>query len=116
MDRRARGLDFEPGSWDPFQQLACVGVEAVECFPLGFAWDGEAAVTNQSHARHRDEVLELGGWTAAEDDHIRQQRYELLQCLKGFGLSASRGGVLHDLGQGAVEVGNQDYFAWLYTS
>src|SRR2546421_5296420 len=62
MDRRARGLDFEPGSWDPFQQLACVGVEAVECFPLGFAWDGEAAVANQSHAWHRDQVLELGGW------------------------------------------------------
>jgi len=46
----------------------------------------------------------------------RNAKEELLQCLKGFGLSASRGGVLHDLGQGAVEVGNQDYFAWLYTS
>ena len=53
---------------------------------------------------------------AAEDDHVRQQRYKLLQGLEGFGSSASRGRVLHDLGQGAVEVGNQDYFAWLYTS
>ena len=116
MDRRARGLDLEPGSRDSFEQFAGVGVEAVECFSLGFARDGEPAVPDQPRARHGDEVLQLGGGTAAQDDHVRQQRHELLERLEGLGAGPGRRRILNDLGQGTVKVGNQDYLAWLYAS
>jgi len=106
----------EPGSRDSFEQFAGVGVEAVECFSLGFARDGEPAVPDQPRARHGDEVLQLGGGTAAQDDHVRQQRHELLERLEGLGAGPGRRRILDDLGQGTVKVGNQDYLAWLYAS
>src|SRR6266550_1102627 len=108
MNRGAGRLDLEPRARDSFEQPGGLGIKAVERLLLGMPRDGQPAVSDQPYTVDRHEGLQLGRWTAAQDDHVGQQRNQLLQGFEGIWPSSGSGRILDDLRKGTVEVGNQD--------
>src|ERR1700758_3851464 len=75
-------------------------------------WDREPAVADEAHAGYREELFQLRRRAAAQDDDVGQKEGKLLQQLERLRLGAGGGRILDHLGQGAVEVGNQQKLAW----
>src|SRR5207247_6220969 len=71
------------------------------------------AVADEPHPGQWNERLQLCRRTAAEDDHVREQPDELVDGSESFGLGSRAGRILNDIGEGSIEVGNQQNLGWL---
>jgi len=79
----------------------------LESFLLGMSRHRPPAIADETDTRDRNQLLELFGGPAAQDDDVGKQPDEPAQRLQGFRKRDRLGRVGNDLRQGAVEVGDE---------
>ena len=107
VHRRGARLHLQPHAVERAQQLGRLSVEAVQALPGLERKVTHSGIADEIGARKRHQALEIRGGPAAQDRDAAQAIDQALQPVKRSRHDQSLDRIGDDLGEGAVEVGNQ---------